>query len=329
MVNRIEWIDALKGFAIFTVVLGHCTGGALASHAFINNKDMILAIHNFIYSFHMPLFFSASGFLFYLTKSYNKYKVKVLDLALMYAFWTIITWLMKYFAGNSINYPVTFQTLLTNIYNPTFIYWYLYALMLMYLFYSITKIKQIDIKALLPLAVISCSSKFLLPNLGIVTLAVYFAYFFALGGYLINSENYKKLNKYILIPCTAITLINIYLYINQIILSSEIQIIKDFILSNAAIIICYYIFTSYKQLKLFNLFGFYSLHIYVTHDFLVAGTRMLFIRHNLENFPLFAIIGLILSLTIPIIMGKLCSKNALLNFPFAPLNTLKTLFPSK
>ena len=63
----------------------------------------------------------------------------------MYAFWTIITWLMKYFAGNSINYPVTFQTLLTNIYNPTFIYWYLYALMLMYLFYSITKIKQIDI----------------------------------------------------------------------------------------------------------------------------------------------------------------------------------------
>lgn len=182
MSSRIEWIDALKGFAIFTVVLGHCTGGALASNAFINDENTIKAIHNFIYSFHMPLFFSASGFLFYLTKSYNKYKIKVLDIALMYIFWTILTWSIKYIAGNSINYPVTIQTLITNIYNPTFIYWYLYSLMLMYLFYSISKIKLITIKLLSSLAILCTVVKIFLPNLGIVTTTIYFAYFFAMGG---------------------------------------------------------------------------------------------------------------------------------------------------
>ena len=48
--ERIEWIDTLKGFAIFCVVLGHL--------------NMWLPIEKWIYSFHMFLFFFISGFLF-------------------------------------------------------------------------------------------------------------------------------------------------------------------------------------------------------------------------------------------------------------------------
>ena len=50
MMNRLYWIDSLKFFGIYLVVLGHCT--------FLTEKlDM------FIYLFHMPLFYLISGFL--------------------------------------------------------------------------------------------------------------------------------------------------------------------------------------------------------------------------------------------------------------------------
>ena len=48
--QRIDWIDSLKGFAIFCVTMGHF--------------NMWAPIERYIYSFHMFLFFFLSGFLF-------------------------------------------------------------------------------------------------------------------------------------------------------------------------------------------------------------------------------------------------------------------------
>ena len=47
--NRIEWIDTLRGLAMFFVVWGHL---------FPSNKWIL---RKYIYSFHMPLFFFISG----------------------------------------------------------------------------------------------------------------------------------------------------------------------------------------------------------------------------------------------------------------------------
>ncbi len=48
--NRIMWIDVLKGIGVFFVVLGH-----------VVRNDMIFS---WIYSFHMPLFFFAAGYVY-------------------------------------------------------------------------------------------------------------------------------------------------------------------------------------------------------------------------------------------------------------------------
>ena len=53
--QRIEWLDSLRGVAMFLVVLGHCNG-------------IFPATDTIIYSFHMPLFFMISGALFRLGK---------------------------------------------------------------------------------------------------------------------------------------------------------------------------------------------------------------------------------------------------------------------
>jgi fucose 4-O-acetylase-like acetyltransferase len=60
--GRIVWIDATKGYAISLVVFGHVLGGAMArgwlSEAY---GDAPKLIYDYIYSFHMPLFFIISG----------------------------------------------------------------------------------------------------------------------------------------------------------------------------------------------------------------------------------------------------------------------------
>ena len=52
-IQRINWIDWSKVFAIYLVALGHLLG----------NTGMEGYLHNCIYLFHMPFFFFVSGYL--------------------------------------------------------------------------------------------------------------------------------------------------------------------------------------------------------------------------------------------------------------------------
>lgn len=65
--QRIEWIDKVKGFAIFLMVMGHVIAWSFDSFDdVLASGDMnLLVVWRFIYSFHMPLFMFCSGFLFY------------------------------------------------------------------------------------------------------------------------------------------------------------------------------------------------------------------------------------------------------------------------
>lgn len=71
--ERIEYLDAIKGVAIFLMVMGHAIGWNLSSweDVCIYNPQQLGnikwggVIWQLIYSFHMPLFFMVSGFLSY------------------------------------------------------------------------------------------------------------------------------------------------------------------------------------------------------------------------------------------------------------------------
>jgi hypothetical protein len=68
--NHLEYIDALKGFGMFLVVMGHVIAWSFESYGsgfFVpaaKNLPVVLLWWNVIYSFHMPLLFWLSGFLF-------------------------------------------------------------------------------------------------------------------------------------------------------------------------------------------------------------------------------------------------------------------------
>lgn len=56
MKQRVAWLDLVKLFTIYLVVLGHVTG------MMVNGFFMGARLINFIYSFHMPLFMLLSGY---------------------------------------------------------------------------------------------------------------------------------------------------------------------------------------------------------------------------------------------------------------------------
>ena len=65
MNKRLVYLDEVKGLAILLVVMGHVLAwngmGTSADSSYNEYGDLIF---QFIYGFHMPLFFCVSGFLF-------------------------------------------------------------------------------------------------------------------------------------------------------------------------------------------------------------------------------------------------------------------------
>ena len=72
--QRIEWIDALRGLGMIFVIVGHMTVPDL--------------VHRLAYSFHMPLFFAISGFLYKNQFSQNWFLRKVDSLMAIYFIWS-------------------------------------------------------------------------------------------------------------------------------------------------------------------------------------------------------------------------------------------------
>lgn len=64
---RITWIDTMKGVAMIAVVLGHVVQGYLVAGMFPEERTILQALFDFIYTWHMPLFFMASGYLYEMT----------------------------------------------------------------------------------------------------------------------------------------------------------------------------------------------------------------------------------------------------------------------
>lgn len=94
MKQRLEYVDALKGFAILLVVMGHVIAWFFQSYMdVLPLRPSPMQLWHVIYSFHMPLFMFISGYLFGMShfRTFKEYVVKMKKKAMM----ILVPWLVS------------------------------------------------------------------------------------------------------------------------------------------------------------------------------------------------------------------------------------------
>lgn len=135
--SRLSWADVAKGIGILLVVYGHAQRGLVSAHLLAEGA-IVLGVDHFIYSFHMPLFFTVAGF--FLAPTSGKHDVVGWGVKLRRVWYPYLIWaptqiLLQIFAGAHVNHRVGFDAITRMLYAPPMQFWFLYALLLQQLMF--------------------------------------------------------------------------------------------------------------------------------------------------------------------------------------------------
>lgn len=136
--SRELWPDLVKLIACGLVVLGHFTQSMVKS-GFMNGDVLYEWFQLTIYSFHVPLFFICSGYLYQKYSHVNSVgawwlnvRKKAISLGVPYFAFTLLTLMMKSLAGDFVN-SAEGGPLQTLFLHPAAPYWFLYTLFFVFL----------------------------------------------------------------------------------------------------------------------------------------------------------------------------------------------------
>lgn len=139
--NRISYIDSLRGFLLLLVIFGHAAYGYLESGYLTPEQyTPLFFLVRSTYGFHMHAFFALSGFLYPASAHFSSTKElfrsigkKCISLGIPYLLCSIVYWGIKYMMRSFLQSPISVRTLLEIPFRPIEFFWYLYALLLIYI----------------------------------------------------------------------------------------------------------------------------------------------------------------------------------------------------
>jgi fucose 4-O-acetylase-like acetyltransferase len=128
--KRDDFLDLIKGIAISLVILGHCIQYGSGTEFLSNQSFFYNPIFKIIYSFHMPLFMSVSGYLFYY--SIQKYSTKELEFSrITKLIIPIFAWNGLYYIAYSLHHRteiVIHTEIIAYLTSSFYAFWFLWAL---------------------------------------------------------------------------------------------------------------------------------------------------------------------------------------------------------
>lgn len=323
--KRIKYVDTIKGLAIFLVVIGHMITGFLSSGLYQSSKDALMYIHYTIYTFHMPLFFLVSGLLYSTKKkmdSRSEYliflKKKSKSLIIPYLLFSWIQIGIKLIMSKSVNSEVSPINFITILIEPIEQFWFLYALMIIFIIIAYLDYKIRNDKIIGIIVFTMCLLVRVIPlDFGILGIALYNIIFFYLGRFAIKFiEKYKYDKKIMYSTFVSYVILNICMYIydiNNIIMKT----ITSLIAIALIVLVCEKVSNKTNVLiKALDIMGAYSMEIFLLHIILGSGIRVILMKLSITNFAIQLIAGLVFGIVIPIIIGltynKLKKNNKLL-----------------
>ena len=324
--NRIKYIDALKGLAIICVALGHVANGYLGEGAKAGTV-IYHNVYNFVYAFHMPLFFILSGFLFrkvYISgneiKS-DKIKKQIINLLCLYVIYCLILGVFKMIFGGFVNNKVSVKDLLLIPVKPIQLYWYIYVLAFYYFIFSRKKIVELKkIYVVIATLILLVASYFLPKDFYFdIKRLFYYMLFFFVGILFCDHEEIVDKNVFVGVTSFFTFFIYIAFWKNE-------KMINEiwFVNALAGISIAFSIIWLVKNSTILgenpvlNLVGRYSLEIYLLHTFFMTALRVLCHKVHLENPVVVLIVITLISVAVPILIAVICKKIKLYNLLFAP-----------
>lgn len=137
--ESIRWINIAKGLGIILVVVGHFNPG--------NAPQFWQTLNTFIYTFHMPLFFFISGYLYKHSEGnyINNLKIKIQRLGIPFITIALVFFFVKFISGYfvTLDFPVNIHSIVKLLDNPMKSYvpllWFVHALIGIFLIYPIIR----------------------------------------------------------------------------------------------------------------------------------------------------------------------------------------------
>lgn len=270
--KRYDQIDALKGIAIFLVVLGH----SIIVYPINLHENVICDfIFRWLSSVHMPLFFLISGFCFSFRNNYKEYIwKKVKRLVVPYIVFSAIDILSRFLLPGLVNGKSSIEESLYKVLAYGGEYWFLYTLFLIFLIYPLIYrfAKGHIYKYVLVIAGL-LGLYFFLPAISLLTLksVIYYLIYFTFGVMLkefVGNEIFKKNDNKVKTALLTIVVFAVWLGLIRID-ASEVRI-----LAAVAGIVTFYLCIQYEPVvHLFKRFGKYSLQLYLFNGYLLVISR--------------------------------------------------------
>lgn len=335
--KRMSWIDAAKGITIVLVVIGH-VGSSYHSAGLFLTSNLFCFSHDFVYSFHMPVFMLLSGLLFSYSNVNNKKSAiaqKIINYGIPYITFSLVWWIFKMMLSSHTNSQLSLSDILLIPFYPISFMWYIYALLIMQVMQiAIGKKGRVFQNVHL---LISLVLMFILPYLidmlqgirfsDLVIYDVFKFYFYFLLGVYYGQQMVSLIEK---VGCrvtasisgVVLILANVLMYLMP---SVDSTCVKLFV----ALIGCVFIIAISHMIsnnKMWNYLGTSSLAIYVLQGLAIAGTRSVLTKvwkgsdfYGIVPFVVCTFMGTVL----PLIVFEISKRVGKLDFFFMPGKYIK------
>jgi fucose 4-O-acetylase-like acetyltransferase len=308
---RIALVDYAKGIGIFLVVLGHVFRGLVGT--VLEGNAVIQTLDQWIYAFHMPLFFFLSGY--FAERSVSKplssqFVGKLRAIAYPYFLWSVIQETLRHLAGIS-DQPLS--SLWRIIYVPILQFWFLYVLFAVSLVYLLLRKLSVPAMACFAAFALLFASELIDLSLGpwpVLYMIRLNAVYFALGAIasLVDlMQRVKKVPPSILLPSAffGFSLIALAAISNLTRIEYWLFPLAALGIFSSLLLAAY--LDAHHRFSFLQTWGLRSLEIFVSHTIFTAAARIFLQKGlNIHQPVIHVVIGTAVGLGAALLLYRLC-----------------------
>lgn len=284
----------------------------------------------------MPFFFIISGFVYFkayfnenMKPRYDKLKLQVLNLTLVYLFFSIVYGMFRMIFAKYSNGETNISDILMIWARPIAEYWYLYTLIFLYLIFMIPNILRQKTYILIPITLLLCLASAYV-NFWSFGSIMYYSFYFCIGIAFARGVKFLE-NPVFTAVTTAAAVAFMIIFKGDIDKFKDIQIIRIIVAFgiSCGIIFLFKKFSVLGENPFLKLCGLHCIEIYVIHGFFTSGNRTLLRLIGITEPYTSIILNFLISLFVPIAAFRILNKLKIYDLFFRPAYFIKSKFFGK